>query len=258
MIDYSTQWLKDPAVAPALPGLLAGLILRMRRVLQSGWAPAERLAAIAEELDGIAPPPPPYADDDGPAYGRELIALRLATSTSPATMLFSALAGCPVTFSVWTSGCVRLTDLECSMLDAEPGTWAAHRRGTFQLNGRVLADVTSSVITERLPSEAVASLQAGTPLGAVLAAFGRREPLSVLPWNGGLASSARMWITHHGRQVRVALAEERIHPWFCERDPAASAALLGDPGVQEPKVPEEVHDGLGFREPEPAAAGVQV
>jgi hypothetical protein len=257
-MDYSTQWLGDVAVAPALPGLLDGLVRRIRRILQSGWVPYERLAAIGEELDGLAPPPPPDPGTDGAVYGRDLIGQLLATSTSPATMLFSAIAGTPVTFAVWTCARVRLTGDQCALLAAEPGTWATHRRGTFASGGRVLADVTSDVIMERLPSQAVAALAAGTPLGAVLAATGRREPVSVLPWGGGLVSSARMWVSCHGRPERVALAEEAIHPWFCQRVPDPGVLLQRAGGAEEAQVAEQVHDRLIPGEPEPAAAGVQV
>lgn len=217
MADYSTQWMQDAAVAPALPGLMTGLVARLRVVLNSGWTPRDRITAIVEELDALAPPPPALPDS-GPAYGTE-IARRLAVSTSPATMLFSEIAGAPVTFQVWTSGCVQLSSEQCGLLGAGPGTWATHRRGTFKLDGQVLADVTSDVIMDRLPSRAVASLEAGTPLGAVLAATGHREPLSVLPDGGGIVSAARMWIG--GR--RVALAQETVHSWFCRRTYPAAA-----------------------------------
>jgi hypothetical protein len=259
-MNESTRWLEDAAVAPALPGLLEELVVRLRRVLASGWTAFDRIAAITEELDGFAPPPPPGPGTDGPVYGRDLIARRLATSTSPATMLFSAIAGAPVTFAVWTSAdSVELTGYQCALLHAEPGTRAACRRGWFALDGRVLADVTSTVITERLPSKAIASLKAGTPLGAVLAATGYREPLEVLPWGGGVESSAVMWAAgRQGRQVRVALAAEQVHPWFCQRDPAAGALLQRAGGAEEAQVAEQVHDRLVARQPEPAAAGVQV
>jgi hypothetical protein len=255
-MDYSTQWLEDAAVAPALPGLMTGLVCELRHVLQSGWPPMARLTAVAEELDALAPPPPPLPDS-GPAYGTE-IARRLATSTSPATMLFSEMAGAPVTFKVWTSGCVQLTGGQCSLLDAEPGTWAAHRRGTFKLDGRVLADVTSDVIMERLPSKAVASLAAGTPLGAVLAATGHREPLSVLPWGGGLESSALMWARgRQGRQVQVAIATETTHSWFCRRTyPAAALQRVGQVPVAQ--VAQQVGDRLVAGPAEPAAPGMEV
>jgi hypothetical protein len=218
-MNESTGWLHDPAVAPALPGLLDALVCRIRRVLASGWPPHDRLAEITAELDGLAPPPPPAPGDGGPVTGQAAIARLLLTSTSPATMLFREIAGAPVTFAVWTSGRVRLTGEQCADLHAEPGTWAEHRRGWFALDGRVLADVTSDVITERLPSEAVASLKAGTPLGAVIAATGRREPVWVLPWGGGLEAKAVMWTMGYGgrRPVRVALAGEQVHPWFCAR-----------------------------------------
>jgi hypothetical protein len=259
-MNESTQWLSDAAVAPALPALLSGLVRQLRVYLNSGWPAFDRLAAIREELDGLAPPPPPDPDTGGPVYGRDLIGQLLATSTSPATMLFSAIAGAPVSFAVWTDGCVQLTGEQCKSLDAEPGTWAEHRRGTFKLDGRVLADVTSDVITSRMPSAAVARLEAGTPLGAVLAAIGRREPLSVLPWGGGLVSSARMWTTGHGgrRPERVALAEETVHPWFCQRVPDPDVLLQRTGGAEETQVAEQVHDRLVAGQPEPAAAGVQV
>jgi hypothetical protein len=257
-MNESTQWLSDAAVAPALPGLLAGLVGRIRRVLQSGWTPYDRLTAISEELDGLAPPPPPDPGTGNPVYGRDLIGQLLATSTSPATMLFSAIAGAPVSFAVWTSGCVQLSGEQCKSLRAEPGTWASHRRGTFALDGRVLADVESTVITGLLPSKAIAALEAGTPLGAVLAAIGRREPLSVLPWGGGLESSARMLVTRDRKPVRVALAAERIHPWFCQRVPDGGVLLQRAGGGQEAQVAEQVHDRLVAGQPEPAAAGLEV
>jgi hypothetical protein len=219
-MNESLRWLDDAAVAPALPGLLSGLVDRLRRVLASGWPAHERIAAITEELAGLAPPPPPPPDFAGPVTGQAAIARLLATSTSPATMLFSEIAGAPVTFAVWTSAdSVPLTGWECAVLHADPGTLATTRRGTFALDGRVLADVSSTVITGRLPSEAVASLQAGTPLGAVIAATGRREPTSVLPWGDGLEARAVMWTQGHSgrRPVRIAMAAELVHGWFCAR-----------------------------------------
>lgn len=253
----STQWLEDAAVAPALPGLLAGLVCRLRVVLNSGWTTRERITAITEELDGLAPPPPPDPAD-GPVFGQASIGRLLATSTSPATMLFSAIAGAPVTFAVWTDADVTLTAGQCTDLDAEPGTRAAWRRGTFKLDGQVLADVTSVVLPGRLPSESVAALAAGTPLGAVIAATGHREPLSVLPYGGGLQSSALMWARgRQGRQERIALAEEIVHPWFCQRAvPAAALQRVGQVPVAQ--VAQQVGNRLVAGPAEPAAPGVQV
>lgn len=217
-MNETTQWIHDQAVAPALPGLLTTLVCQLRAVLASGWTPRDRITAITEELDALAPPPPPAPAVDGPVFGQASIGQLLATSTSPATMLFSAIAGAPVTFAVWTSADVTMTAEQCGLLDVAPGTRAAWRRGSFKLGGAVLADVTSTVITGLLSSEAVAALHAGTPLGAVIAATGRREPLSVVPYGGGLQSSALMWARgRSGRQERVALAEETVHPWFCQR-----------------------------------------
>jgi hypothetical protein len=220
-MNESTGWLGDPAVAPALPGLLSGLVCQLRRVLASGRPPHERIAAITDELDALAPPPPPPPGLGGPVTGQAAIARLMATSTSPATMLFTEIAGGgTVTFAVWTD-CphATLTDAQCADLDVRPGTRAAHRRGTFALDGRVFADVTSDVLLDELPSEAVAALAAGTPLGAVIAATGRREPVSVLPWGGGLDCSAVIWTLGYGgrRPQRIALAGEQIHPWFCAR-----------------------------------------
>jgi hypothetical protein len=219
-MNESLRWLDDAAVAPALPGLLSGLVDRLRRVLGSGWPAHERIAAITEELAGLAPPPSPPPDFAGPVTGQAAIARLLATSISPATMLFAEIAGAPVTFAVWTS-CdhAALTRAQCDSLGVEPGTLAAHRRGWFALDGRVFADVTSDVLVDRLPSRALAALKAGTPLGAVIAATGRREPTGVLPWGGGVEASAVMWTQgHSGRPpVRVALATEQVHAWFCAR-----------------------------------------
>lgn len=165
------------------------------------------------------------------------LAAALRSFIGPATMLFACIAGtedhpAEVTVKVWHSVSRAATAAECAFLQAPAGTRVLERHATMKAGclvaesdlvaiSDVLAEVESVVVPARLPDDAMTGLKGEVPLGAVIAEHCWREPLGAVPWMGGVASTARMWI---GNQ-RVASASEQIMPWVCrmlERQPAVA------------------------------------
>jgi hypothetical protein len=153
------------------------------------------------------------------------LAAALRTWAGPASALFAAIAGVPpqdVTVDVWQRADRTLTPAECALLHAPPGTAASERHARLHAGqGRrgLAADVTSLVIPARLPAGAATSLRGDVPLGLILAGLAVREPLGAVPYMGGVASTARLWIGG----LPVAAASEYVQPWICrllERKPA--------------------------------------
>ena len=123
-MEESLAWLRTPAAAPALPGLITSLIKDIRVILiHPGLGNAAKLTEIMRATDTLAPPPPPQAPPV--AAGIAGLARALAASTGPATAVFSELAGEPVKVSVWCRATRLLTPSEC----ARPARPARHRRG---------------------------------------------------------------------------------------------------------------------------------
>jgi hypothetical protein len=224
-MNESLTWLRDPRTQPALPDLLCGLIRDIRLILvHPDLANAAKLAAITQTVDQMAPPPG--------AQAAALVVGLLARGTGPATALFEELTGEPVRIELAASTNRPLTATERLELQMPPGACGHQRNGTLRTvnSGLVAAEVTSLVISERLPASACRALgipgpddaappASAVPLGTVLAELGvRREPLGarLASAAGGrvvVESSARMWLG----DAPVALASERVTAELCQR-----------------------------------------
>jgi hypothetical protein len=240
-MEESLAWLRDPQTDHALSDLLCGLIRDIRRILvHPDLGNASKLAAIAETVDQLAPPPGPGTS--GAQAAASIVAL-LARNIGPATILFEKLAGERVRIEL--TGCANrpLTGAECLGLHMSPGTHGHQRTGTLRTvsSDLVAAEVSSIIVPCRLPASARRALgipgtdepappPSDIPLGKVLADLGvRREPLGArlmrdntrIP--GGrvsVESSARMWLAG----APVALASERVTAEFCQRAGSRLAA----------------------------------
>jgi hypothetical protein len=232
-MEESLAWLRSPEAAPALSDLLCGLIRDIRLILvHSDLGNASKLAAITTTVDQLAPPPGPQASS---AQTGALIVALLSRNTGPATILFEKLAGEQIRIELTSCGDRPLTAAEYSELHLSPGGRGFQRTGTLRTagSGLAVAEVSSVVVTSRLPTSARRALgipapgepapsPSGIPLGVALADLGvRREPLGArlvcdgtrVPGGVAVESSARMWLAN----VPVALASERVTAQFCHR-----------------------------------------
>ena len=90
-MDETLTWLRDPAAATALPDLLYGLIRDIRLILvHPDLASEAKLAAITNAVHQMASPP---GSSSVAIAAAASVAARLAGGTTPATLMFSELAG---------------------------------------------------------------------------------------------------------------------------------------------------------------------
>jgi hypothetical protein len=233
-MSNSLTWLRDPAIGPALPDLLCGLIGDIRLILiHPDLGNAAKLAAITGTVDRLAPPPGP---ETGDARAAASVAALLAGRTGPATVLFEELVGERVHIELSIRADRPLTAAECLELRTSPGARGHQRTGVLRTvySGLVVAEVSSIIVPARLPTAALRALgipgpehptptPSSIPLGKVLADLGvRREPLGVRLAGGStgtpgsrvsVEASARMWLA----SALVALASERVTAEFCRR-----------------------------------------
>jgi hypothetical protein len=233
-MEESLAWLRAPETEPALGELLCGLIRDIRLILvHSDLGSADKLGAITETVDQLAPPPGPESSS---ARAAASVVALLARNTGPATILFEELTGERVRIEL--TGCAGrpLTPAECRDLRIGSGARGYERTGSLRTvgSGLVVAEVSSLVVPGRLPASARTALgmpaadepappPSDVPLGKALADFGvRREPLGArlvrdrAATTGGrvsVTSSARMWLA----DAPVALASERVTAELCER-----------------------------------------
>jgi hypothetical protein len=233
-MEESLAWLRAPETEPALGELLCGLIRDIRLILvHSDLGSADKLGAITETVDQLAPPPGPEAN--GARAAASVVAL-LARNTGPATILFEELTGEQVRIQL--TGCADrpLTPAECRDLRISSGAHGYERTGSLRTasSGLVVAEVSSLVVPGRLPASARTALgmpaaeepappPSDVPLGKALAGFGvRREPLgarlvrdraAIAGGRVSVTSSARMWLA----DAPVALASERVTAELCQR-----------------------------------------
>ena len=142
------------------------------------------------------------------------LAWALSTFTGPATVLFAELVGEPVTVDVWHRVGRTATPAECAILHAPAGTAVSERHATMRGGtGRTgfAAEVRSVLIPARLPAGAATDLAGTVPLGLIVAKYARREPLGAVPYMGGVAAAARLWIG----DLPLATASEQVMPWLC-------------------------------------------
>lgn len=250
----SLAWLRDPRTQPALGDLLCGLIRDIRLILMhSDAGSTAKLSAIAQAVEQLALPPGPQASVLPVAAS---VAALLARGTDPATALFAQLAGEPIRIELTSRLGRPLTSAECLELRVAQETQGHQRTGTLRTTrtGLVAAEVSSLIVTGRLPAPALRELgipgpgdeappMTATPLGTVLARLGvHREPLGAHLLPAGVhstssrflvESSARMWLDG----VPVALASERVTAEFCQRARARIAGALTPGGSREAAVP---------------------
>jgi len=120
-------------------------------------------------------PPARLAPGSTAADAAGMIAGLLAWNPGPATALFTALAGTPVTIRVTGSADLRLAATEAADLDASPGDDVWERDGMMMAGDVPVARTRLLLVPFRVPSGAMEAIVAGRPAGEVLAPYGMRR-----------------------------------------------------------------------------------
>jgi chorismate-pyruvate lyase len=201
----SLAWLAVPGADRILPGLVSDMVKDIRRTLVSDLTNDGKLIAVTRAVDSLFPPPGCV-----PAP----VAAALIVKASTATQLMEHLAGEPLRIDLISRSYQAIGSTEAAELRAEEGSRVQYREGALigTVSGKVVAEVTSLVLVERLPEAVVTALETSdVPLGRLLSGLGvRRESISVEPLaDDTVFAVARMLLTGQP----VALATEKIRVW---------------------------------------------